>query len=181
MNITVEWKDAAANIITNSLSTFAEGEVYGAVITLTAKNGYSFDPAIHFQYPYGVAAAQTGDDTHAEDAGRTLKRSVAVIYNSVAAVAVDVDTLNPASHIFMPVAGERPVWSFAGPGYTGTVTWNGLTPGQFFLPETAYRAVVALYAGPKYTFTGTTPVYTGGTVTVSGGTNTGASITGIGG
>jgi hypothetical protein len=152
LDVSVVWKDAAGKDITESLTVFAEGEVYGADITLTAKDGYGFDPKLRFQYPAGTVESQP-EDTAATDT-RILS---GVIYKAAGGV-VAISGEDLGLYIPRPAAGERPVVSFTAPAYTGTVEWaetgfDSMT-SERFLADTGYQARVRLSAAAGRTFQG---------------------------
>jgi hypothetical protein len=153
----VEWKDQDGNSITGSPATFALGVVYQAVITLTAKEGYSFVPAASFKYyPAGVVESQSNPDTAASDAGRMRERSVTVTYKGTAdpitlGMTIDLTNLVPS-----PVPGLTPVTSFSPGQYSGTVEWS--PKDDVFQGGTTYTASVTLTPAPGYVFPESVPV-----------------------
>ncbi|MDR2028854.1 MAG: hypothetical protein LBP93_04870 [Treponema sp.] len=113
------WKDAAGIDISGSLSAFVAGDVYQADIIISAKNGWSFDPAVSFHYPPDSVASQPGPDT--DPAVRTL---TTVTYRAAeAGKIINQGDLSP--YVPAPVLGATPVISFAALQYTGTVDWTG--------------------------------------------------------
>jgi hypothetical protein len=70
---------------------------------------------------------------------------------------VKVTDLGLGFYVPAPFNGGTPVWSVAGPEYTGTVVWfvtGGASHTGLFEPNTAYTATLTLAAGAGYTFTG---------------------------
>jgi hypothetical protein len=131
----------------------AAGAVDQADITLTAKNGYAFDPEVKFRYPAGVVTAQSNDDTHAEDPGRTQKRMVTVIYKAAAAPQ-SISSIDLTSYIPVPVNGDPPILSFFTRNYGGTVVWRD-TGGELhgaFQDHMDYTAEVTLTPAAGYAF-----------------------------
>jgi hypothetical protein len=148
LDVYVVWKDEEGN----SPDVFALDTVYKADITLTAKNGYIFNPGVAFRYPAGTVAVQPQANT---DAGVRVLSTVTYL---PAAPAVLITGEDLARYIPAPVTGGTAVVSFSGSGYTGTVEWEeegtgGILSG-LFLANTAYRAEVTLRAAAGRTFTG---------------------------
>ncbi|MFP3090522.1 hypothetical protein LQZ21_09375 [Treponema sp. TIM-1] len=149
LDLQVVWKDAAGNDISGSLSAFTGGEVYQADITISAKNGWSFDPGINFQYPAGSVTTQPGPNSDPS------RRTLTTISYHAAAAAKTIDLVDLSAYIPAPVLGGTPVISFAGIQYTGTVEWNGGSgPNSvdLFKGGVIYTATVSLAAGPGYVF-----------------------------
>ncbi|MDR2028855.1 MAG: hypothetical protein LBP93_04875 [Treponema sp.] len=149
LDLGVVWKNGTGTDITAGLSAFAAGEVYRAEITLSAKNGWSFDPGLNFQYPPGSVASQPGA------AGDPASRTLNVHYLAAEAGKV-IDQFDLSPYIPAPVPGAPPLISFAGAQYTGTVSWTG-NP-DLFRGETVYTASVTLAAAPGWVF-GASPVF----------------------
>jgi hypothetical protein len=148
MDVQAVWKDAGGGDITASLSSFAMGEVYQADITVTAKNGWSFDPGINFQYPPGSVTVQPG-----ADADPSLRVLTTVTYRPAETARI-IDQGNLSPYIPPPALGATPVISFGGAQYTGTVAWiDGLgSPVGLFQGGIIYTAEVTLAAAPGYVF-----------------------------
>jgi hypothetical protein len=150
MDISAKWMDILGMDITGSLTEFAEGASYKAEITLRARAGWSFDPAVSFAYPMGTVADPPAANTAADT------RIFRVTYRPTAASqAITGEDLK--SYIPKPETGATPVASFSAPRYTGTLEWMegaGSISGDVFLPLTGYTVVATLRAGPGYTFNG---------------------------
>jgi hypothetical protein len=58
MDVAAAWKDGNGQALDGDFNAFVLGAVYQADITLTPKEGFSFDPAISFKYPEGTVDAQ---------------------------------------------------------------------------------------------------------------------------
>jgi hypothetical protein len=161
MDITVVWKDAEGNGLPGSFDAFVRGAVYQADITLTAKNGYAFDPEISFQYPEGTVEDQPVDDL--SEAVRALST---VTYKPTEA-QVYISTVDLTGYIPFPVTGGTPVISFYAKDYGGTVSWKaGDTAVEgLFQARTVYEAEVTLYPGPGYVFSHTGQVIYQGNIT----------------
>jgi hypothetical protein len=154
MDIAVIWKDDQGLDITESLSAFVVNAVYQADITLTAKNGYTFDGGINFKYiPGDIVEVQPGDNSNPDI------RSLSTVTYKPAQPPQPIDEdLDLTPYLPPPVTRATPVTSFAAPQYTGTVAWEetvtSLPLAGPFLPGTAYKAVVSLIAASGYVFTG---------------------------
>jgi hypothetical protein len=165
MAVTVVWKDEGGADLGGAFNAFVQGTVYKAEITLTAKAGYAFDPAILFGYPGGTVEEPQGDDTDGEDAGRKAKRFVIVTYKRTEA-PVPIATPIVLTHLVSaPVAGGSPETSFYEGTYSGTVTWSKTADSTahsgLFQAGTAYTATVTLTATPGRVFPESVPVIHG--------------------
>ena len=78
MEVRVRWMDGTGNLVPDSFAVFTLDAVYKAEITLTAKDGYSFDPAIGFAYPEGTVTGLTGSNSGEKT------RSLSVTYKPTA-------------------------------------------------------------------------------------------------
>jgi hypothetical protein len=152
LDVSVVWMDEGGNDITQKLKFFALGTVYQADITLTVKNGYSFDPDFHFAYSDGRVTTQP--DENFDDGERVLSR---VTYKA-GEPPVLIDDFNLTPYLAVPFAGATPVISFSAPKYTGVVTWS--PSGGIFQAGTPYRAVVTLQAVSGWTFEGVSGDFT---------------------
>ncbi|GHV32618.1 hypothetical protein AGMMS4952_23310 [Spirochaetia bacterium] len=159
---TIAWKtDADAD----HTGAFAPSTVYKAVVTLTAKTGYTFT---------GVAANSFthsgGTVTNATDSG-----TVTITFLATAAAGVDdpVTALNLTALVTAPVKGAtQNTTAINTAQYTGTIVWfenDGITAAPAaFAAGTVYKAVVTLTAQTGFTFTGVAAnsfIYTDATVT----------------
>jgi hypothetical protein len=155
MEIQAVWRDAAGSDISGTLSSFAIGEVYRADITLSVKNGWSFDPGINFQYPGASVAVQPGPD------GDLSRRALSTVTYHPAAEAIIIERGDLSSYIPLPALGATPVISFGGAQYTGIVKWKDGDGEDFagpFQGGVEYTAEVTLAAAPGYVF-GLSPVF----------------------
>jgi uncharacterized repeat protein (TIGR02543 family) len=141
-------------------STFAAATVYTATITLTAKNGYTFQ---------GVGA------DFFTVAGATSVKNKA---NSgvITAVFSGSSAINIAAiqGVTKPVTGGTPVTSITeNAQYSGTVTWNG-NPSTF-AAATGYTATITLTAKSGYTLQGVGANFftVAGTTSVTNNANSG--------
>jgi hypothetical protein len=140
---------------------FKAGERYTAVVTLAAVSGYTFT---------GVragAVTHTGGEITVPNEENSGNVTVAFPETGAEATAATVSDRDLTPYIPAPFTGGTPVWSFAGPQYSGAVTWTNVTDGKAhgsgpFLGGKTYRAAVTLTAAPGYTFTGFTGVFTHG-------------------
>jgi hypothetical protein len=148
VGVKVVWRNAAGADITESLVAFARNTVYQAEITLTVKNGYSFDPAVSFAYPLGAVKIQPAANTNAGE------RVLSTVTYKAAEPPVRVTDLNLTPYLAAPVRGATPVGSFSASQYTGTVAWS--PSDGVFQADTSYTAVVTLTAASGYTFAGLT-------------------------
>jgi hypothetical protein len=152
MKITVDWK-VGDNPPAGDFTEFIEGAEYTAVITLEAKEGYSFAP-IPFKY-YPEEAVDEQPDENLDVKRRALSP---ISYKKTAEPnSLNGEGLNLALRIPAPVGGASPVTSFYAGDYGGAVTWEaaGGTPlTGTFQPGTAYTAQVTLYAAAGYTLRG---------------------------
>jgi formylglycine-generating enzyme required for sulfatase activity len=157
---TVAWKESDGTTAVSG--NFAGGTVYKAVVTLTAKTGYTFTGVAvdGFTYTGSTAIANAAD-------------SGVVTITFPATAPVIVSLTNLTSVVTAPVAGVAPVTTGIDTAqYTGTVAWkesDGTTVvSGNFAGGTVYKAVVTLTAKTGYTFTGVAAdsfTYTGATVT----------------
>ncbi|MFP3090523.1 autotransporter adhesin family protein [Treponema sp. TIM-1] len=149
LDLQAVWKDAGGNDISGSLTTFTAGEVYQADITISAKNGWSFDPGLNFQYPAGSVTTQPGPNSDPS------RRTLTTISYRAAEAAKTIDQIDLSAYIPVPALGGTPVISFAGVQYTGTVEWagdSGPNPIDLFQGGVRYMATVSLAARPGYVF-----------------------------
>jgi hypothetical protein len=150
--VSVIWKDTAGAALGEGFGPFIRDTVYQADITLTAGDGYAFDPAFSFAYPEGTVEDQSLDDA-AEDPGRQRVRFVTVTYKPAdIPIPIRVEDLDLTNHIPAPVTGDSPVKNFSGVTYSGSVIWD--PPHGIFLAGTIYTAEVTLTPAPGYLFPG---------------------------
>jgi hypothetical protein len=148
IDITAVWKDGAGSELPESFNAFVRGAVYQAEITLTAKNGYVFDPEISFQYPEGAVDSQPGDDFSGEI------RALSTVTYRAAEEPEYLSTVDLTFYIPFPFMGGTPVTSFYSGNYGGMVSWKiGSTVlAGLFQGRTVYQADANLYPGPGYVF-----------------------------
>jgi hypothetical protein len=161
MDITVVWKDGDGGTLGDSFNTFSQDVVYQADIKLTAKEGFSFNPAVSFKYPDGAVAAQPADNSSAG-----VRSLSPVTYHPAAASTPDtpIESVNLTNYIPAPVTGAAPVTSFTAETYRGTVVWTtgGGTAAPLFEEGAVYKAAVSLYPAAGYSFPASVPVTHGG-------------------
>jgi hypothetical protein len=174
VEVTVVWKNAAEEILGRAFAVFEGNTVYRAVITLTAKTGYTFDPDIPFTYPED---AVTGQNSGMEGSERTVN----VIYEKTAAdPLVPIGNIDLMPYIPAPVTGGTPETSFFTGKCIGTVAWktsSGAAHSGLFQGGTAYTAEVTLTAAAGFTLTGLGVITHTGGGTVTGYANQVVTIT----
>jgi formylglycine-generating enzyme required for sulfatase activity len=158
---TIAWKTADGTAFEDA--AFAPATVYQAVITLTAKIGYTFDGVAVDSFTYTGATSVS----NIEDSG-----AVTIVFPATAAT---VDALDLSDLVTAPVKGAPPgTTAIDEAQYTGTIAWQ-TAGGAAFAGGTAYQAVVTLAAKSGFTFAGLTAdsfTYTGAT-TVTNAANSG--------
>ncbi|MDR0731391.1 MAG: hypothetical protein LBF63_06955, partial [Treponema sp.] len=160
---TLAWKES--NGTTAVSGNFAASTVYKAIVSLTAKTGYTFAGLGANSFTYSGATV-----TNAADSG-----VITIAFPATAAEGADtvVTLLSLTDQVTAPVRGAAPVTTGIDTAqYTGTLAWkesDGTTAvSGNFAASTVYKAVVTLTAKPGYTFTGlgaNSFTYTGATVT----------------
>jgi hypothetical protein len=149
---TVVWQTADGAAFTGA--TFAPSTAYQAVVSLTAKPGYTFGgfPENGFSYAGATVTNPAGSGN-----------AITVTISFPATAAPGADTLATARAldglVTAPVNDTAPVATAINTAqYTGTVAWQTTDGSAFtgatFAPSTAYQAVVALTAKTGYTFEG---------------------------
>jgi hypothetical protein len=171
----ITWKTSAD---ADAGAAFAASTVYKAIVTLTAKTGFTFSGfAGNFTYTGATSVAVSANT------GTTI--TVTVTFGTTAAVDEDtiVNLLDLTDKIIAPVKEVAPdTAAFDTAQYTsGAITWKtsaDAEAGATFAASTVYKAIVTLTAKPGFTFTGLTGnfTYTGAT-SVAVSANTGAAIT----
>jgi hypothetical protein len=148
-------------------SYFADATVYKAVVTLTAKEGWTFDGVAEDNFTYTGATV-----TNAANSG-TVTITFPATVAAVSAFSLD-------SHVTAPVNRAAPLTTPVNTDqYTGSVSWQTEDGTAFtgnFEPFTVYKAVVVLTAKASYTFDGVAEnrfTYTGATE-ISNAANSGA-------
>jgi hypothetical protein len=153
LDVQAVWKDAEGSDITGALSRFAMGEVYQADITISAKNGWSFDSGLNFQYPAGSVAVQPG--ANGDPSRRVLST---ITYRAAAAAKIIDHPIDLTELIPAPYAGGTPVTSFISPtlAYSGKVSWkegaDAPMRGEVFQYGETYQAEAVLTAAPGFVF-----------------------------
>ena len=151
---TVAWRNADSTAHTGA---FAVGMVYQAVVTLTAKEGYTFTGVAANSFTYSGATAVA----NAADSGRVTITFPAAEEpgDGPGGGGTDkkVSALVLTGLVTAPVRGAQPVIAGINTDqYTGTVAWqtsSGQSHNAVFSPSTVYKAVVTLTATSGYTFT----------------------------
>jgi uncharacterized repeat protein (TIGR02543 family) len=143
---TVAWRTASGASFTGS--AFEGGVIYKAVVTLTARTGYTFTGVWADSFTYTGAASVT----HAESSG-----VVTITFPATTRATVNLFSLN--GKVTAPVTGAAPVTTAIDTTqYTGTVAWQTASGASFygsaFAGGTVYRALVTLTAKAGYTFAG---------------------------
>jgi uncharacterized protein with FMN-binding domain len=144
---TIAWFESDGT--TSVSGTFAALTVYKAVLTLTAKTGYTFTGIAADAFSYTGATAVT----NAAGSG-----TVTIEFAATGSDAV-VSDLALSSLVTAPATAGTPQASFpAQTQYTGTIAWfesDGTTSAPAtFAAGTVYKAVLTLAATSGYTFTG---------------------------
>jgi hypothetical protein len=126
---------------------FAASTVYKAVLTLTAKPGYTFSGVVSGTFTCTGAAV-----TNAANSG-----TVIITFPATAAAGTDtvVNAFSLNSLVTAPVTGAAPnTTGINTVQYTGSVAWqtsNGTAHTGAFAASTVYKAVVTLTAKTGYT------------------------------
>jgi hypothetical protein len=159
VDVSVVWRDSAG-IDLAPFPAFEAGTVYRAEITLSAGDGYGFDPAMRFAYPDGKVE---NEEEYRGSSGRT----VMVTYNNSDHWNITYITeYDLQKYVPVPVALERPVWTGNNRAdLSVTVTWKGETSpasGDFtgitqtdtfaFTLGVVYQARIQLTAKEGYRF-----------------------------
>jgi formylglycine-generating enzyme required for sulfatase activity len=142
---TVEWRNVDGTVFAGAV--FVAGEAYQAVISLTAKTGYTFAGVAQDSFRYDGATV-----TNAAGSG-----AIAIVFPITGSVTGNA--LNLTALVTAPVAGAVPYTTAIDTAqYTGTVEWRNADGTAFngasFAGGTVYRATVTLTAKPGYTFAG---------------------------
>jgi transcriptional antiterminator Rof (Rho-off) len=143
---TVAWQTADGTAHTGA---FAAATVYKAIVTLTAKGGYTFSGVAANSFTYSGATV-----TNAAGSGVvtiTFPATAAPSGNTVTAFSLDGKVTAPAQGAMPNTAAINETQ------YTGTVAWqreDGTAHTGAFAASTVYKAVVTLTAKSGYTFDG---------------------------
>ncbi|MDR1230937.1 MAG: hypothetical protein LBK61_06000 [Spirochaetaceae bacterium] len=153
----IAWKNSDNSDFTGD--KFAAGTVYKAVVTLTAKPGYTFTGVGANAFSHDDADS-TATPPVANDAN---SGTVTITFPATAAAGVDTvvsgSALNLTSLVDKPVKNAEPdTDAINETQYTGSIAWknsdNSNFTGDTFAAGTVYKAVVTLTAKPDYTFDG---------------------------
>jgi hypothetical protein len=146
---------------------FAASTVYKALVTLTAKAGYTFAGVEANSFTYTGATVSNPANSGV----------VTIAFPATSGVMVSAFSLD--SKVTAPARGSQPITTGINETqYTGTVAWqteNGATHSGAFAPSTVYKALVTLTAKDGYTFDGIAAnsfTYTGATVSNSANSGT---------
>jgi hypothetical protein len=148
---TIEWRDAKTNL---PASTFSAGNTYKAIVTLTAKTGYTFIGVKQNEFRH------TGSETitNASNDG-----TVTIVFPVLPSGTTITGPFDLTELVPVPAKGETPRRVLIlpdGTHYTGTVVWkdadNVTLTGNFVAP-TVYKAIVTLTAEAGYSFVGIPP------------------------
>jgi hypothetical protein len=146
---TIEWRKGNNSSFTGG--TFAPSTVYKAVVTLTAKPGFTFNGVEANSFVYNGATVTNGTNS-----GR-----VTISFPATADIDEDtpVNALSLNDLVTAPVKGSIPDTAAINTDqYTGTIVWQNEDGSNitedYFAPSTVYKAVVTLTAKPRYTFNG---------------------------
>ncbi|MDR1787171.1 MAG: InlB B-repeat-containing protein [Treponema sp.] len=142
---TVAWQTASGASFTGS--AFAASTVYKAIVTLTAKTGFTFTGVPANAFTCAGAASVTN----------SANSGTVTITFPVTAVRVSLFSLN--GFVTAPVRGAAPdTTAITTTQYTGTVAWQTASGAAFigntFAASTVYKAVVTLQAVSGYSFMG---------------------------
>jgi parallel beta-helix repeat protein len=167
----IAWLEADGTSFTGN---FAPSMVYKAVVTLTAKTGFTFTDLAANAFAYTGATLVT----NAANSG-----TVTITFPATAAGDALVTLLNLTGLVTVPVTGGTPDTTITGTQYTGTIEWfeeNDDPAPSPFAASTVYKAVIALTTETGFTFAGleadaftyagatdSSPVGTGTTITVT--------------
>jgi hypothetical protein len=154
LDVKVVWKDEGGKDITETLDVFKWKTVYQADITLTTKNGYTFDPAVSFAYPDGAVDIKPDPNT---DAG---VRALTTVTYKAAEPPVPVTDFDLTPYLAGPVTGGTPGKAVEGVQYWGWVEWSDENQNPvegLFQAGTSYTAKVTLTAASGWTFGGVEP------------------------
>jgi hypothetical protein len=157
---TIAWQTSSGADFTGS--TFAAFTVYKALVTLSAKPGYTFAGVTANSFTYTGASAVSN-----------LANSGTVTITFPATAAAVVNALNLSALLTTPLRDAAPVTTAINTEqYTGTVAWQTSSGADFtggaFAASTVYKALVTLSANSGYTFADVTAdsfTYTGATAT----------------
>jgi hypothetical protein len=148
---TVAWQASSGAAFTGG--AFAAATVYEALVTLSAKSGYTFAGVTADSFTYTGATV-----TIVENSGTII--IVTITFPATGpALDIAVNDFDLTSVVIVPVVTATPVTTEINKAqYRGTIAWytsNGaLFTGGTFAASTVYKALVTLTAKPGYTFSG---------------------------
>jgi hypothetical protein len=160
VEVKVLWKNAGGTEVPPPFKTFLGNTVYQAEITVTAKNGYRFYPAIAFAYSDGKVTFQ-------QDHPENSTRHITVTYNnSDDADIIFVTNYDLQRYAPIPLAGEKPIrrltgqedltleaaWKMEQPAASGTFVSIPDDEAYTFDIGTVYQAAIQLKTKPGYRF-----------------------------
>jgi hypothetical protein len=166
---TITWQTAGGTAVSGN---FAAGTVYKAVVTLTAKDGFTFTGVVASGFTHNAATSVTND----KDSG-----TVTINFPATAAEGADtsVNILDLTGEVTAPVKDAAPTTTAINTTqYTGTIAWQttaGAPVSGNFAAGTVYKAVVTLTVKTGFTFTGVAAnafTHSGATVTNAAGSGT---------
>lgn len=134
-----------------TMKKFQSGAVYKAVVTLTAANGYSFNgvDADRFIHNYGTVTNPAGSNA-------TAAITITVLFPKTADATDNTITDLDLTGLFKaPVKGLTPQTAIPDQKqFTATIAWqtlDGAALSGSFVPDTAYRAVLAIEPKSRWT------------------------------
>jgi hypothetical protein len=168
---TIAWKESDG--ITAAPAAFAAATVYKAIVTLTAKSGYTFTGIGADSFTYTGATAANAADSGVVTI--TFPQTAAASGDTIVNAGLVLDTLVTA-----PAKDAAPnTTAINETQYTGTIAWKEsdgtANAPATFAASTVYKAIVTLAAKAGFTFTGIGAnafSYTGAT-TVTNAANSG--------
>jgi hypothetical protein len=143
---------------------FVEGTVYTAVVTLTAKPGFTFTGVKKDSFSYGDDPDKIKVTNELDSGEVTIAFPELATEGDTTPVngdALKLDVLVPT-----PAKGATPTTAIDAAQYTGIIEWN--PDDEKFVADTVYKAEVTLKAKTGFTFTGVKAnsfTYTDATVT----------------
>jgi hypothetical protein len=146
----IAWKQGDADHSGN----FAASTAYKAVVTLTAKAGFTFTGVEADAFDY------SGADSVANAAGNGRSITVTVTFPKTAAEGENtpVNALSLTGLVTAPVKGATPVTTdIDAVPYAGSIAWKQENDSDFsgnFAASTVYKAVLTLTAKDGFTFIG---------------------------
>jgi hypothetical protein len=156
---TIAWSETIPKPVVEGSKPWTQAEFdtdtkYTAVVTLKAKDGYTFDGLSENSFSY------TGALTVTNSAG---SGTVTITFPATAPAGTDkepiattVNALTLDKLVVAPVKGGKTTATLTGSQYTGTITWQTTADDKLFTGDfaagTRYTAVITLTATANYTF-----------------------------